>query len=113
MSMDADHLDIYGAPTVMRDGFEAFIKKSKVDGTLIIKEEMLADLSDDVIEVLADRNVDVVLFGLNTDTEINVDEIVVDNGSFYFDYHSESSSLNRLKTNLAGRHNIELSLIHI
>jgi len=113
MSMDADHLDIYGDHEVMKEGFELFIKKIKVDGTLIIKEEMLADLSEGVIEVLAEKNVDVVLFGIDTETEIRVDEIYVKNGSFYFDYHSWEGSINGLKTNIAGRHNIENASVAI
>ena len=113
MSMDADHLDIYGDHNVMIEGFEAFIKKIKPDGTLIIKEEMLAGLSDDVIEVLADKNVDVVLFGIETSTEVTIDNVRVEHGKFFFDYESEDGSINGLQTNLAGRHNIENATVAI
>jgi len=113
MSMDADHLDIYGNHNVMIEGFEAFIMKIKQDGTLIIKEEMLAGLSDGVIDVLADKNVNVVLFGIGTDTEVSAGNIRVQNGKFFFDYESENGSINGLRTNLAGRHNIENSIVAI
>jgi len=113
MSMDADHLDIYGDHSVMIEGFESFIKQIKTDGTLIIKEEMLAGLSDEVIDVLAEKNVDVVLFGIETATEVSIGNIEVKNGKFFFDYESEEGSINGLQTNLAGRHNIENAAVAI
>jgi UDP-N-acetylmuramate--alanine ligase len=113
MSMDADHLDIYGDHTVMIEGFEAFIMKIKQNGTLIIKEEMLARLSDGVISVLAEKNVDVVLFGIETATEVSIENVHVQEGKFFFDYKSENASILKLQTNLAGRHNIENASVAI
>jgi len=113
MSMDADHLDIYGDHNVMLEGFEAFIRKIKEDGTLIVKEDMLAMFSDETVEVLAERNVDVVLFGIDTDTEVSVDNVAVKEGKFSFDYNSWNGSINKLRTNLAGRHNIENATVAI
>lgn len=113
MSMDADHLDIYGDHEVMIDGFEAFIMQIREDGTLIIKEEMLADLSNQVIDVLADRNVDVILYGLDTDTEVCASDISVVDGKFRFDYDYDGGSINGLTTNMAGKHNIENATVAI
>ena len=113
MSMDADHLDIYGDHNVMIEGFESFIKKIKKDGTLIIKKEMLAGFSEAVIEVLAEQNVDVVLFGIETETEVSIDNVNVKDGKFYFDYESDGGSINGLQSNLAGRHNIENASVAI
>ncbi len=113
MSMDADHLDVYGDHTEMIEGFEAFIMKIKQDGTLIIKDEMLAGLSEAVIGVLAEKNVDVVLFGIETNTEVSAQNVRVEEGKFFFDYESENGSISSLQTNLAGRHNIENALVAI
>ncbi len=113
MSMDADHLDIYGDFDEMIEGFEAFIMKIKQDGTLILKEEMLAILSGRVIEVLADKNVDVILFGIDTETEVSVANVSVKEGKFFFDYESERGTISGLQSNLAGRHNIENSAMAI
>ncbi|MFT6337446.1 MAG: UDP-N-acetylmuramate--alanine ligase [Halioglobus sp.] len=113
MSMDADHLDIYGDHNVMIEGFEAFITEIKQDGTLIIKEEMLAGLSEGVIDFLVEKNVDVVLFGIDTATEVSAENVRVQDGKFFFDYESENGSINGLQTNLAGRHNIENSIVAI
>ncbi len=113
MSMDADHLDIYGDHNVMIEGFEAFIIKIKQDGTLIIKEDMLAGLSKNVIGVLAEKNVNVVLFGIDTETEVAAENVHVKDGKFFFDYESENGSISGLATNLAGRHNIENSIVAI
>ena len=113
MSMDADHLDIYGDFDEMIEGFEAFIMKLKQDGTLILKEEMLAILSGRVIEVLADKNVDVILFGIDTETEVSVANVSVKEGKFFFDYESERGTISGLQSNLAGRHNIENSAVAI
>lgn len=113
MSMDADHLDIYGDFDEMIEGFEAFIMKIKQDGTLILKEEMLAILSGRVIEVLADKNVDVILFGIDTETEVSVANVSVKEGKFFFDYESERGTISGLQSNLAGRHNIENSAVAI
>jgi len=113
MSMDADHLDIYGDHDVMKEGFEAFIYKVKDGGLVILKEGMMDKLSDELLLDLSDRDVRITEFGIDKEREIDVTNVIVKDGSFYFDYKNGENEFCNLKTNLAGRHNIENAAVAI
>ena len=113
MSMDADHLDIYGDHDVMKEGFEAFIMKIKDAGLLILRVGMLEKLSDDLLINLSNRDVRISEFGIDQSADIDVSNVVVKEGNFYFDYRNDEHQYLDLKTNLPGRHNIENATVAI
>lgn len=113
MSMDADHLDIYGNKDVMKEGFEAFIARIKDKGLVILKYGMKEQLSDELLISLSDRDVRLVEFGIKAGRAIDIQNIQVRQGSFYFDYTEHDNSFLNLKTNLPGRHNIENATVAI
>ncbi len=113
MSMDADHLDIFGNHDVLKQGFEAFIKQIKDEGLVILREGMLEKLSDELLLNLSNRDVRITEFGIEKKKEIDVINVEVKDGSFYFDYHNEENEYCHLKTNLPGRHNIENASVAI
>ncbi|MDF1696347.1 MAG: UDP-N-acetylmuramate--L-alanine ligase [Saprospiraceae bacterium] len=113
MSMDADHLDIYGEHDAMLDGFEAFIRKVKDGGLVILKHGMLNLLSNGLLLDLSRRDVRMVEFGIEANRDIDVSGIRVVEGQFYFDFQDGNSDFKRLKTNLPGRHNIENAAVAI
>ncbi|MEM9545495.1 MAG: UDP-N-acetylmuramate--L-alanine ligase [Bacteroidota bacterium] len=113
MSMDADHLDIYGSSDVMQKGFEAFISKIKNGGLVILKQGMLENLSDELLIDLSNRDVRIVEFGINKEVDVEVSKIRVEEGSFHFDFKNEDENWNDLATNLPGRHNIENAMVAI
>lgn len=111
MSMDADHLDIYGDHESMQEGFEEFIKNIKPDGTLIVKPDMLYNMSGPTIDVLADKNVDVILFSLEDDTEVYATNTRVENGKFFFDLYDSKKSTKRIYLPMPGIHNMQNAMV--
>lgn len=109
LSMDADHLDIYGSHEAMLEtGFKKFVKNVKSDGTIIVQEE-LAQLFD---------NQEVETYGLKSG-DFRVTSVGVVDGGFHFDYIQGRKSHNLTKvepnfwTPLPGRHNVENALVAI
>jgi len=113
MSIDADHLDIYGDHEVMMRGFEEFIMKIKDGGLVILKDGILEKLSDELFLDLSERNVRITEFGIEKELEVDISNIVVREGSFYFDYEDDDNLYQNLQTNLPGRHNIENASVAI
>ncbi len=98
MSMDADHLDIYGdANTLLETGFKAFTKQIKPNGQLWLQNRLLADFPD--------RD-DVHSFGVD-EGDYRAQNVRVENGFFVFDYTAPGQSIEGLKLALPGRHNVE------
>lgn len=109
LSMDADHLDIYGSHEAMLEtGFKKFVKNVKTDGTIIVQEE-LAQLFD---------NQEIETYGLK-DGDFRAMSVGVVDGGFHFDY-TQGRKSNVLTivdphfwTPLPGRHNVENALAAI
>jgi UDP-N-acetylmuramate--alanine ligase len=112
LSMDADHLDIYGDDVHMIEGFIAFANKIKDNGTLLIKSEWLNKFSSNELDTLKGRGVNVLTFG-ESKGDIYYDNIQVDNGQFIFDYDGLGHAISSIKSNMAGRHNIENATVAI
>ena len=63
LSMDADHLDIYGTPQGMIDAYEQFTRQIQDGGTLIIKYGIEELFSDSWSNDMTARNIQVLRFG--------------------------------------------------
>ena len=113
MSVDADHLDIYGDHEVMQQGFEDFILKIKDGGLVILKDGILESLSNELLLKLSERDVRLMEFGIDGNVDINISNVKVEEGNFYFDYKNGETEGQALKTNLPGRHNIENASVAI
>ena len=105
MSMDADHLDIYGdEESLLQTGFLAFAQQLKPGGKLLVKaglEHHYAELDKEVIS-----------FGIEQG-EIQARNIRVENGYFAFDYHGQGQVIDGLLHPHPGRHNVENALAAI
>lgn len=98
MSMDADHLDIYGdKESLHTSGFSAFARQLKPQGKLWVQEKWQKELEG--VESLQS-------FGLGKG-DVQAINIGVAEGFFVFDYLSNSVSFKGLKLPLPGRHNVE------
>ena len=109
LSMDADHLDIYGdEKTMLETGFKAFLRNVKKNGTIFLKDE-LAQLFD---------NQSFETFGVNGG-DYQAINIRVENGgfAFYLQEANTANALTKVTANwwmpLPGRHNIENALAAI
>lgn len=105
MSMDADHLDIYGKHTALIDGFNQFIQQTNRDGHLIILSSLLGSLLPETLEVLKENNVTIITFDEEAG-DVQIREICVKDGKFCFDLVAEDT-WKAIVSNMPGRHNVE------
>jgi UDP-N-acetylmuramate--alanine ligase len=99
LSMDADHLDIYGdRESMLETGFRAFARKLKAGGQLWLRHDLTGYFHD--------LPVDKRSFGVGVG-EYRAENIRVDKGFFLFDYHSPEVRLEGLRLAMPGRHNVE------
>lgn len=112
MSMDADHLDIYGSEDLMQEGFEGFISRIGDGGTLFIREPLQETLSGSLIAALNDRNVKVHSFGIEQGA-IQANNVRVENGKYVFDYQWRDIQISSIAMQLPGKHNVENALVAI
>ncbi|HKK77267.1 MAG TPA: UDP-N-acetylmuramate--L-alanine ligase [Saprospiraceae bacterium] len=104
LSMDADHLDIYGdAQSLLETGFQAFAKKRKPGGKLWVQQDFVSDFSGQ------ER---VASFGLETGT-YRAEQIRVEGGYFCFDYTNPNIRMKDLRFTMPGRHNVENATLAI
>ncbi|MEL6667390.1 MAG: UDP-N-acetylmuramate--L-alanine ligase [Bacteroidota bacterium] len=100
LSMDPDHLEIYGDHGKMLDsGFRAYAKQIRDGGTLLVR----FDLADQV-QVPQGRK---LTFGLGAG-DYNAHNLRVAEGAFEFDLRTTSGTvIEGLRLPLPGRHNVE------
>lgn len=99
-AMDADHLDIYGTEENMQDAFVEFTKRIKTGGLLISKKG-LKRTSD-----FAAANK--LTYAVNDATaNIHTRNIVIRNGSYFFDTIIGKRIIKDVELNMGGMHNIE------
>jgi len=105
-SMDADHLDIYGTVEEMEKSFIEFTGNLKNGGLLMtkkgLKRENDLNATHHITYQLQNQEATVYCTGL---------EIV--NGSYCFDVQGNGWTLNGLRLNMGGMHNVENSLVAI
>lgn len=98
MSMDADHLDIYGDKNALHEtGFLAFARKLNAGGKIWVQDDWKESLKG--IEHLHS-------FGIEKG-EVQAKNIRVAEGYFVFDYENGNTSMEGLQLALPGRHNVE------
>lgn len=104
LSMDADHLDIYGTEEEMLEtGFKAFAKQMKPGGKLWVRAG-LENHFNDILEVET--------FGIEKG-QYQAQNIRVEDGYFVFDYQSPQHKIEDLRHPHPGRHNVENALAAI
>lgn len=100
-SVDADHLDIYGDESHVRESYTLFSKQVKEDGILIVKKNVDNDLT-----LTAKR----LIYSLNLDTEYCAEEIRVEDAQFFYDIKSPVEAISNVTLGLPGLHNVENSI---
>jgi UDP-N-acetylmuramate--alanine ligase len=99
-SIDADHLDIYGDHSEVKDSYRSFAEKIKKEGTLVLKAGMDPGLNENFRDRVRVRN-----YGI--DETLNCAKNVrVENGAFVFDYAGERGTIQNLVLSVPGRHNV-------
>ncbi len=89
LSMDPDHLDIYGkAEDVAETGFKEFIRKTKPNGKVFIKDELSQHFENQILEPT--NRVAFTTFGLGKGT-YRAENVRVEDGCFVFDFVAPAS----------------------
>ncbi len=96
MSMDADHLDIYGDKNQMAEGFTQFAGKLKKDGKVFLKYGLELNEKNDAVEI----------FGIDHGT-YQSKNVSVEDGFFVFGFQSPIEHIEKIKFTLPGHHNVE------
>lgn len=112
LSMDADHLDIYGHHEKMVESFIEFTKKIRQNGLLLIKEGLLQYFSDQDIDFLTEKGIAIREFG-GRNSDISVQNLRVENGRFVFEWKDQDGISDNWICNLPGRHNVENASVAI
>lgn len=112
LSMDADHLDIYGDHAEMLRGFAEFAKKIKPDGLLLIRHGLLANFSAEDKAYLKSRNVTILEFGTEM-SDVYTSGLRVEDHRFAFDLTVQHNVYPGWYSNLPGRHNVENASVAI
>lgn len=101
LSMDADHLDIYGDhQNMLESGFMAFARQVNTDGCLLVRHDLVEQF--DAINHCA-----ILTFGIE-EGDYRSRNIRVEHGLFTFDFEGPNGIwLEGLQLPLPGRHNVE------
>jgi len=98
LSMEPDHLDIYGdEESILETGFMAFAKRGKAGGQLLVNHRIMPAFQEWK---------DVQDYGLKQGT-YHANNIRVEEGYFVFDYHGPEGDIEGLRLAMPGRHNVE------
>jgi UDP-N-acetylmuramate--alanine ligase len=96
-STDADHLDIYGEHSALKQSFNDFLGKIKTNGKYFYKTGL---------ELQSDKKG--ISYSVNdAKAEISVKNIRIQQASFVFDYISEKAFIQNIQLNMPGYHNVE------
>ncbi|MBK9149816.1 MAG: UDP-N-acetylmuramate--L-alanine ligase [Saprospiraceae bacterium] len=113
LSMDPDHLDIYGDSNQVYEGYREFASKVRDGGYLLLKSDLIRYFSEQELADLTARGITVKTFGYS-DADILIADIRVEQGKYVFDYlQSDGKSLAGVVLNLPGRHNVENATVAI
>jgi UDP-N-acetylmuramate--alanine ligase len=97
LSMDADHLDIYGDKDALYEtGFRAFAKKMKPGGQLLVHHQWTHLLDGFTMQS----------YGLEKG-DIQARNLRIEEGYFTFDYHSPDEIIENIQFSMPGIHNVE------
>ena len=99
-AMDADHLDIYGTAEAMEQAFIDFSKKVKPNGLLIRQFGLKRGK-----ELNADTHITYSL--QNESADVYANNIRMMNGSYEFNVILKDNTLENVKLNMGGMHNVE------
>ncbi len=105
LSMDPDHLDIYGDHREMLDTFKAFSLQVKPGGSLLVAQDLVAQIDPSWRKALLERNIAMYSFGIDA-AWFKASQLKAMDHRFYFDF--EVGNEKRLSAGLSmpGDHNV-------
>ena len=107
LSMDADHLDIYGDVDTMHETFSEFVHKTNDNGFILYKNDLPLR-----IEKTSQKRLITNTFG-HESGEYQIKNVRVEHGYFVFDVISPIENIENLAFTLPGKHNALNALVGI
>ena len=105
LSMDADHLDIYGGSEEVTIGFKDFINKTKKGGTIYLHRSVIKNFTSNEWEVVQQKY-KCLTFG-DKDSDIFASNILPQkDGSVTFDLNYKTRLYTGLQLSMPGNHNV-------
>ena len=105
MSMDADHLDIYGNVEEMHKAFHQYVSQVQENGLVLYRKGL-------PLNPQVKSGVQVQTFGIE-EGDYQAKNLRVEDGFFEFDLKSPIENIGNLKFTLPGNHNIENAIVAI
>jgi UDP-N-acetylmuramate--alanine ligase len=99
-SADADHMDIYGSISDMKNTYREFTGKLKPGGDLILKNRV--DIGS-----LKDTEIHVFSYDVEDEADYYATHLKVNNGTYFFDLHTPAGIISGLTVGIPGRFNLE------
>ena len=98
LSMDADHLDIYGDGANMQKGFHDYVEQTKQGGKIFVKNGLPLHFNQ--------VGISFAQYGIEGGAYCSKN-LRVENGHFVFDYKSPIENIDNITFTLPGQHNVE------
>ncbi len=95
-SMDADHLDIYGNPEELRKSFMEFAGRLKPNGKLFVRNGL---------------PIEGITYGIDDNSDYCIRNIKIEHGTYIFDLGTPEITLEGVRFNKPGRHNLLNGLV--
>lgn len=106
-SIDPDHLDIYQDEKTVKESYVAFVEKIKENGRLFIKKDL--DLGSN----LRLNTISIQDFALEQTADYQARNIQAFPVAFYFDFVASTITIEKIKLNVPGYHNIANATVAI
>jgi UDP-N-acetylmuramate--alanine ligase len=104
-AMDADHLDIYGTESAVREAFIDFSGRLKPGGLLLSRKGLAGER-----DLKGDER---LTYGLQKDADFFASDIRIDQGDYLFSVQTRDWSLDHVVLTMGGRHNVENAIAAI
>ena len=104
ISMDPDHLDIYGASEKMQESFETFLMQVNEGGKVIIQEELIHLFEKSFLKLLQDKNIEIFNYGKHH-SNFKVERFEYKKGLQNFDFTALTNKIEELEMQMPGEHN--------
>ena len=104
LSLDADHLDIYGDHQEMLKTFRDFTLQIKNGGTLLVCQDIVAMIDKDWKSELLQKGINIFSFGVD-EGWFSAQNVKVINHRFEFDFYEGDEDIMHAGLSMPGKHN--------
>ncbi|HMQ05919.1 MAG TPA: UDP-N-acetylmuramate--L-alanine ligase [Saprospiraceae bacterium] len=106
ISMDSDHLDIYGMDNSVKAAFWEFVCRIRNGGLLLFRTGLEVHFPPDWQKQLEKRKITCRSFGVDAGI-VHSNSIEIRDKMYVFTFNNEADRMDDLRVSLPGRHNIE------